>query len=75
MESPRTGPNLPYKPALPNRKTNLLRTSQSGKTNSRKVAKRAISVHPGAGKRATRVHPGAGKRATRVQRARLSFPL
>ena len=75
MESPRMGPNLPYKPALPNRKTNLLRTSQSGKTNSRKVAKRAVSVHPGAGKRATRIYLRLGKRAFRVQRARLSFPL
>ena len=75
MESPRMGPNLPYKPATPNRKTSHTRTSQSrktshtrtsqsGKTNSRKVAKRAISVYL-----------RTGKRATRVQRARLSFPL
>ena len=75
MESPRMGPNLPYKPALPNRTTNLPRTSQSGNTNSRNVAKRAISVHPGAEKRATRIYLRLGKRAFRVQRARLSFPL
>lgn len=64
MESPRMGPNLPYKPA-----------PQSRKTNSRKVAKRAISVYLRTGKRAIRAYLRAVKRTTRVQRARLSFPL
>ena len=34
MESPRMGPNLPYKPATPNRKTSHPRTSQSRKTST-----------------------------------------
>ena len=33
MESPRMGPNLPYKPATPNRKTSHTRTSRSRKTS------------------------------------------
>lgn len=68
MESPRMGPNLPYKPATPNRKTSHTRTSQSRKTSHPNVHLRAV-------KRATRVYLRTGKRAIRVQRARLSFPL
>ena len=72
MESPRMGPNLPYKPATPNRKTShtqsrktsLPRISQNRKTNPHKVVKRDI-----------RIYLRATKRAIRVQRARLSFPL
>ena len=45
------GPYLPYKPAPPSRKTNLLRTSQSGKTNSHKAVKRTFRVHHRAVKR------------------------
>lgn len=73
MESPRMGPNLPYKPATPNRKTShtqsrktsLPRTSQNRKTShTHKVVKRVI-----------RAYLRTGKRAIRVQRARLYFPL
>ena len=74
MESPRMGPNLPYKPATPNRKTNT--QSRKTSTQSRKTSTQSRKTNPHkVVKRDIRVHLRAGKRAIRVQRARLSFPL
>lgn len=42
MESPRMGPNLPYKPTPPSRKTSHTRTSQSRKTSHPNVHLRAV---------------------------------
>ena len=54
MESPRMGPNLPYKPATPNRKTShtqshktsLPRISQSGKTSHTRTSQNRKTSHP-----------------------------
>ena len=49
MESPRMGPNLPYKPATPNRKTSHPSVSQSRKTStqSRKTSTQSRKTsHP-----------------------------
>lgn len=70
MESPRMGPNLPYKPTPPSRKTSHTRTSQSRKTSHPNVhlraVKRAISVYLRTGKRAIRAYLRAVKRAHKV---------
>ena len=42
MGSPRMGPNLPYKPATPNRKTSHTRTSRSRKTSHTRTTRSSL---------------------------------
>ena len=45
MGSPRMGPNLPYKPAIPNRKTSHTRTSRSRKTSHTRTSRSRKTSH------------------------------
>ena len=67
MESPRMGPNLPYKPATPNRKTSHTRTSQSRKTStqSRKTSTQSRKTSTQSRKTSTQSRKTSHPRTTR----------
>ena len=57
MESPRMGPNLPYKPATPNRKTSHTRISQSRKTSHPRISQNRKTSHPSVPQSGKTNHP------------------